>query len=478
MSSGKSGTKRRRKGALRPHRTVSLAPGFIVWAAVWVAGVIFTQMLRSPASSIVFGFINAIPVTGLIYALISRRALRIYLTEDSKTVEKNREFDYEFRIYNESILPFPFTDAIVLLPRGDSVRCAQRSVRISLPPLCDYNVKNRITFRFRGTYEIGVQHFYVYDFFRIIRVRSDIGLYEKVFVIPRRLNMKEDESRTVSDSSKRTSRIPDSYEKIEISDIREYRPGDPLKSVHWKLSSKTEDLIVRDYNTGSVDRAVVFADLSCHFPSEAPEKTPDQVFEEARAAGKLKHALPPDGDAPEPDVSALVSDDAYLDMNEYCADGVVELAVAAVLRELRDGKTVTLVWFDSRAEIGAEKYELRSVADFDEVFNLFVTAPASPQERSVASLTALVSDSEDAKFVFVLPTIDDPTVASLCSLSGLSSSSSDNVNDVIVYTASGRYANPEARENYYGFCGAQLADCGMRLIKADPAEADGKEETA
>lgn len=32
----------------------------------------------------------------------------------------------------------------------------------------------------------------------------------------------------------------------EDYDLREYRPGDPLRTVHWKLSSKWDDLIVRE----------------------------------------------------------------------------------------------------------------------------------------------------------------------------------------------------------------------------------------
>lgn len=32
----------------------------------------------------------------------------------------------------------------------------------------------------------------------------------------------------------------------EDYDLREYRPGDPLRSIHWKLSSKWDDLIVRE----------------------------------------------------------------------------------------------------------------------------------------------------------------------------------------------------------------------------------------
>ena len=32
----------------------------------------------------------------------------------------------------------------------------------------------------------------------------------------------------------------------EDHDLRSYRPGDPPNSIHWKLSSKTDDLIVRE----------------------------------------------------------------------------------------------------------------------------------------------------------------------------------------------------------------------------------------
>ena len=32
----------------------------------------------------------------------------------------------------------------------------------------------------------------------------------------------------------------------EIHELREYRPGDPLRSIHWKLTAKTDDLIVRE----------------------------------------------------------------------------------------------------------------------------------------------------------------------------------------------------------------------------------------
>ena len=33
---------------------------------------------------------------------------------------------------------------------------------------------------------------------------------------------------------------------MEDYDLREYRPGDPMRSIHWKLSSKRDELVVRE----------------------------------------------------------------------------------------------------------------------------------------------------------------------------------------------------------------------------------------
>lgn len=463
------------KGPKR-YRSVSLTRGAWLWLAVWLAGIVFTQMLRSPASNIVFGFLTVFPFILLLYTLTSRASVRVFLTDDNKMTEKLKEFDYEFRIYNESILPYPFIEAYVVLPCSDSVRCSERPVRVSLPPLCVYNVSNTVRFRFRGTYDIGVTSFYVYDFFRIWRVRIDVNSFEKIYVLPRRLHIDEEESKTVSDSAKRMSKTPNSYEKIEISDVRDYRPGDPLKSVHWKLSSKTEELIVRDYNSGSVDSTYIFADMSSHFPSEPPLRT-EEEFNHFRK----KNNGPEGGEQPgaalaEPNLP--VSDEAYSDMNEYLADGVVELAVASVLRELRDGKKVYLVWFDSRAEMGACCYELKTAADFDPVFPIFATAPSTDADSSVDRLTSIVGDSEDAKFVFVLPTLDDRTVGALSALPGNSGGSTDSINEAIVYHAPERYADPDAFDRYLEVSAQGLAENGIRLIKGDPATASVVYDTA
>ena len=65
-----------------------------------------------------------------------------------------------------------------MLPQSNAVRCSERTAKISMSPRESYNIKNTVRFRFRGTYEIGVRCFYVYDLFRILCLRIDVNNFE------------------------------------------------------------------------------------------------------------------------------------------------------------------------------------------------------------------------------------------------------------------------------------------------------------
>lgn len=47
----------------------------------------------------------------------------------------------------------------------------------------------------------------------------------------------------------------------ETHDIREFRQGDPLHSIHWKMTAKTGDLLVREFSQPSENTTLVLYDL-------------------------------------------------------------------------------------------------------------------------------------------------------------------------------------------------------------------------
>ena len=539
-----------KKVSERDEPTLTVTPRFTTYLILLGVALVFTQALLSKVSNIFFWFVFLLPLVLLVYLVMAKNALSVSMLCDTATTEKNTPYTYSFRLDNRSILAIPFVEATVSIPQSNSVRCTERTLRVSMAPLTGYHVKNTVAFRFRGTYDIGVRCFYVYDFFRIFRARVDVEDFTTVYVLPRRLTQEDTEAHSVSDDTARTVRSPLVVDKLEVSDIRDYRSGDSLKSIHWKLSSKSETFIVKDYNTGTSNQTVVFCDLTPHFPDEPPakketaedaptqpakkikekKKMPSRKEKKAarreaeRLAADLQIKNQPTKETPETraltdeelntrlkqrsavarflgvkkvkkklpaaEISApseetlniheLATPACYEDMNEYLADGVVELTIATVLAELRRGREVLLLWFDRRAEGGVFSYALRGVDEFENIYHLFATAPLCDPTRKVTSLSAMISDVQSAKQTFVVPVMDATMLADLCGLPGVSDAGSFGSAEVVLYNPEERFRHPGDRAVYLEGCREQLAANGLTLVAGSfniNANPEKKQET-
>ncbi len=530
-------TKKGKVAVEREEPAFTVTPRFTTYLCLFITSLIFTQALLSKISHIFFWFMFLLPLVLLVYVLLSRFALSVDMISETVTTEKNTPYTYEFRIDNRSPLALPFIEAHVSIPQSNSVRCTERTVRLSMAPLTAYHMKNTVSFRFRGTYEIGVRCFYIYDFFRLFRVRVDIENIATVYVLPRRLTLDDTLAQAISDATVRTVRSPLVVDKLEVSDIRDYQNGDPLKSIHWKLSSKSETFVVKDYNTGTSAETVVFCDMAPHFPDEPPKaeiipsddtsasdrsrrekkksrKTleKEQKRREADARAKRKRVVEHDdthaiseeelerrltqraaaaeildakngvasakiavadtssGNLNRVNVHELALPAYYDDMNEYLADGVVELTVAMVLAELRQGHEVLLVWFDRRSASGIFAYPLRGIDEFESIYHIFATAPLCESDRpdgtsskDVTTLTAMTAHLQSVKQLFVISSLDATMLTALTSLPGVSDAGTAGAAEVVLYSPEERFKYPRERTSYLEGCRQQLSGHGISL---------------
>ena len=146
-------------------------------------------------------------------------------------------------------------------------------------------------------------------------------------------------------------------------------------------------------------------------------------------------------------------------MNEFVADGVVELAVAAVLRELRGGNRVVLLWHDDRAAQGAFAETLETMEDFSLIWKTFAAAPLCTAANAVTCLPAMMSEIQAAKQIFVTAYLDSALLTDFCALPGLSEARGSV--ELLFYNPQKRYAHPALRRSYLDQCAMQLAEAGV-----------------
>lgn len=111
----------------------------------------------------------------------------------------------------------------------------------------------------------------------------------QTIVYPRTVNVHVEMSRATIGAPRAEGRMQNrkGNDPSEMFDIREYVPGDDIRSVHWKLSSKTENLILREASDPSYYNMVLLPDLGRKMKNakiEADEELQEIPVEEINTA--------------------------------------------------------------------------------------------------------------------------------------------------------------------------------------------------
>lgn len=121
-----------------------------------------------------------------------------------------------------------------------------------------------------GRYEVSVASVVLRDPLQLAEKKVSCGDREYVTVMPEifdiPLTYASDAAMLESDRSTDSRRGNDPG---EVREIREYVPGDPVRNIHWKLSEKTDKLMVKELGMPITDRFLIIFDTG-HEVSQDP----------------------------------------------------------------------------------------------------------------------------------------------------------------------------------------------------------------
>ncbi|MDO9573313.1 MAG: DUF58 domain-containing protein, partial [Candidatus Omnitrophota bacterium] len=114
----------------------------------------------------------------------------------------------------------------------------------------------------RGRYVIGPLAAYFFDPLGLFYFKQVYPVYSEVYVYPRTFNIRKFPALNKGTSpwlGVETSRV--SGDDDEFYGVREYKRGDPLKKIHWMVSARKNQLIVKEFQRQSFFRATIMFNL-------------------------------------------------------------------------------------------------------------------------------------------------------------------------------------------------------------------------
>lgn len=124
-----------------------------------------------------------------------------------------------------------------------------------------------------------------YDVFGVCCVRLKPLTEQTVVVMPSPVSMRVSETQTSlgQQDGQQFDYTKKGNDRSEVYDMREYQPGDDVRSIHWKLSSKLDNLIVKESGNSSHYDTVVLYD--------AGKQAGDTECSEREIAGTMDFAV-------------------------------------------------------------------------------------------------------------------------------------------------------------------------------------------
>lgn len=371
----------KRKSCKKRHLSLHINRRAILFPILDIVTLIFAQSLKSPVSFTTFVFALILPIFPTVWLIAAALAIRSSVRISASSVEKNTPVKVASLISNNSPIPFPFVEVELLLPDTFGAKCITHKLIVSLTPLDGCEIPKIVSFAFRGEYQVGLSKLIVSDPLGMASLSITCEHTASVLVLPRRLELKDENFNPESELSPQNPIRSRGADLTEATDVRVYLPGDRMRSIHWKLSSKSEELIVRDYSQNIGNTVCILCDLEAHLSNKSAAFEPLEEYAEV--------------------------------YDDLCTDIVIEYALAAALRELKKQNSVTILCLTQNDDrLIPCTFAISDIQSFEAAYHSLARAPKLSVDNQLTRLAALIPSADDS--VIISTACLTPSIADEC----------------------------------------------------------------
>ncbi len=262
----------------------------LIYLAIVIIALVFFVLYRDLLSLILLLVILAIPLLLLIVAVLMSLGVKITIESDRSVYSCGDRAKIDVTIANYSILPISQIKVFANYKNLFFRNFDYGEFDFFAPPLSKNHYEIELDSRHTGRVDVIFRKARVLDYFGVfsipvkVKKKISVSFLPKIHAIEPTLSKN---NYTTSEANLYSKHKPGD-DPSEVFAIRDYADGDKLSRVHWKLTSKQDKYMVKDYSLLINEAVLILPELIFGEGEEADLDLIDAVLE---VAFSLSHAL-------------------------------------------------------------------------------------------------------------------------------------------------------------------------------------------
>lgn len=326
----------------------------LFYAVLLIAAAVFAGVYQSKLTFVLFVTLIILPIVTLFLLIIERFALKLEVKPQALFVQKLCRFSITVTIRNRFIIPMSPVCVKGVFQDEDGSLIPDKTMIVSVMPFCKTELLFSGCLKYRGEYHLGVSEAVLYDLLGLFRIKIKLSPSARVVAAPRRLSLDRTDALCVDELESPQTKLS-FFDSNSFSSVREYSEGETLRYVHWKLSAKQDELMVKQMEQNLGANSVILTELT-----------------------------------------------GYSDDNEdnyRSADAAVEVSLALTSKIIADGRSaVNLFRTDEET---TEVFAVESSDDFEKLYGIFSVIPIT-ENGGISALVGKMNElSLSAETIFI-----------------------------------------------------------------------------
>ena len=237
----------------------------IIYLAITIYAAVLSVLYLQVQALYIFVVLLLFPILMLIQVMYVRKRLTVFISAQSKiAIERGDGIHIKLTVKNRSVLPVACMKIKVLYGNDFLEGITKQVFMVSIAGKSEKSVDLAIRSTHTGLVRVMIGRVKVYDYIRLFSRKLKTSGEVTIPVLPEIIGIDSDALIPEPDfiESDTFSKTKPGDDPSEIFEIREYKEGDRIHRIHWKLSGKKDTIMVKDYSLPVANSATILVDTT------------------------------------------------------------------------------------------------------------------------------------------------------------------------------------------------------------------------